>query len=91
MTCDLTDEQQPLQTMAHAVSDHELGRFARHCLTEPDAGADVASLKATARLVGDACVLDGGKASISGGGRCDLYLVTARTGGAGSSGISACA
>jgi alkylation response protein AidB-like acyl-CoA dehydrogenase len=37
---------------------------------------------------GDSYVLDGTKAFISGGGRSDLYLVMARTGGAGPQGIS---
>ncbi len=91
VTCDLTDEQQPLQTMAHDVSDRERGCCASHCPTEPDAGADAASLETSAGLGGDARVLDGGKASISGGGRRDLYLVMACTGGDGTSGISACA
>ena len=66
-----------------------MASFASYCLTEPDAGSDAASLKTTARLDGDAYVLDGAKAFVSGGGRSDLYLVMARTGGAGAKGISA--
>ena len=66
-----------------------MASFASYCLTEPDAGSDAASLKTTARLDGDAYVLDGAKAFISGGGRSDLYLVMARTGGQGAKGISA--
>ncbi len=64
-------------------------RFASYCLTEPDAGSDAASLRTTARRDGDDYVLDGAKAFVSGGGRSDLYLVMARTGGAGAGGISA--
>lgn len=64
-------------------------RFASYCLTEPDAGSDAASLGTTARLDGDAYVLDGTKAFVSGGGRSELYLVMARSGGPGAGGISA--
>jgi len=63
--------------------------FASYCLTEPGAGSDAASLRTTARAHGDGYVLDGSKAFISGGGRSDLYLVMARTGGPGPRGISA--
>ena len=82
MTHVVTDEQQAVQAMALDVADRELGPFASHCPTEPDAGA-AASLEASARSEANACVFDGGKVSISGGGRRDLYLVMARTGGAG--------
>ena len=63
--------------------------FSSYCLTEPDAGSDAASLKSRARRDGDFYVLDGSKAFTSGGGRSDLYLVMARTGGEGAKGISA--
>ena len=66
-----------------------MAAFASYCLTEPDAGSDAASLRTRARLDGDAYVLDGAKAFVSGGGRSDLYLVMARTGGPGARGISA--
>jgi len=62
--------------------------FASYCLTEPDAGSDAASLKTRAVRDGDAYVLNGSKAFISGGGRSDLYLCMARTGGPGPKGIS---
>lgn len=63
-------------------------RFAAYCLTEPGSGSDAASLKTKAVREGDDYVLSGAKAFISGGGRADLYLVMARTGGEGPSGIS---
>ena len=63
--------------------------IASYCLTEPDAGSDAAALRTTARLVGESYILDGGKAFISGGAVSDLYLVMARTGGPGASGVSA--
>ena len=66
-----------------------MGRFASYCLTEPASGSDAASLRTTAKLDGDAYVLDGAKAFISGGGASDLYLVMCRTGDAGPKGISA--
>lgn len=66
-----------------------MDKLASYCLTEPGAGSDAASLRTTARADGDAYVLDGGKAFISGGGVSDVYLVMARTGGPGAGGISA--
>lgn len=66
-----------------------MDKLASYCLTEPGSGSDAASLRTTARADGDAYVLDGGKAFISGGGVSDVYLVMARTGGPGAGGISA--
>jgi alkylation response protein AidB-like acyl-CoA dehydrogenase len=63
--------------------------FASYCLTEPNAGSDAASLRTRAVLDGDDYVLNGTKAFISGGGRSDIYVVMARTGGEGAGGISA--
>src|SRR5690606_6980533 len=57
--------------------------------TEPDAGSDVAALAMQARREGDHYVLDGIKAFISNAGIADVYVVFARTGAAGSKGISA--
>mgnify|MGYP003135950983 FL=1 len=69
----------PLMSMEH---------FASYCLTEPGAGSDAASLRTKAVKDGDDYVLNGSKAFISGGGRSDIYVVMARTGGEGPSGIS---
>lgn len=60
-----------------------------YCLTEPGAGSDAAALKTRAVRDGDHYVLEGQKQFISGAGAADLYLVMARTGGPGPSGISA--
>src|SRR6266850_6956056 len=68
-----------LMTMAH---------FASYCLTEPGSGSDAAALATRARRDGDAYVLNGSKAFISGGGRSDIYVVMVRTGEAGAKGIS---
>ena len=65
-----------------------MATFASYCLTEPSAGSDAASLTTRALRDGDDYVLTGSKAFISGGGRSDLYLIMARTGGPGPSGIS---
>ncbi|MBI1237091.1 MAG: acyl-CoA dehydrogenase [Alphaproteobacteria bacterium] len=69
----------PLMSMEH---------FASYCLTEPGAGSDAASLRTKAVKDGDDYVLNGSKAFISGGGRSDIYVVMARTGGEGPGGIS---
>src|SRR5271170_6050534 len=69
----------PLMTMRHVAS---------YCLSEPGAGSDAASLTTRAVRDGDSYVLDGSKAFISGAGASDLYVVMARTGGAGAGGIS---
>ncbi|HSM39183.1 MAG TPA: acyl-CoA dehydrogenase family protein [Afifellaceae bacterium] len=65
-----------------------MAHFASYCLTEPGAGSDAAALKTRAVRDGDAYVLNGSKAFISGGGVADVYVVMARTGGEGPSGIS---
>jgi len=65
-----------------------MAKFGSYCLTEPDSGSDAASLKTRALRRDDHYVLDGSKAFISGGGLSDVYLVMARTGEGGPSGIS---
>ena len=62
--------------------------IASYCLTEPGSGSDAAALKATARLDGDAYVLNGTKQFISGGGINDVYVTMVRTGEHKSKGIS---
>ena len=62
--------------------------FASYCLTEPDSGSDAASLKTRATRDGDAYVLNGAKAFISGGGVSDVYVCMVRTGEGGPRGIS---
>jgi alkylation response protein AidB-like acyl-CoA dehydrogenase len=65
-----------------------MAKLASYCLTEPDSGSDAASLKTRAVRAHDHYVLDGSKAFISGAGQSDVYLVMARTGPGGPSGIS---
>ena len=62
--------------------------LASYCLTEPSAGSDAAALTTRAVRDGDYYVLNGQKQFISGAGAGDLYVVMARTGGDGPSGIS---
>ena len=63
--------------------------LASYCLSEPGAGSDAAALATRATRNGDNYILKGQKQFISGAGASDLYLVMARTGGEGPSGISA--
>jgi alkylation response protein AidB-like acyl-CoA dehydrogenase len=63
--------------------------LASYCLSEPGAGSDAAALATRATRDGDNYVLKGQKQFISGAGASDVYLVMARTGGEGPSGISA--
>jgi alkylation response protein AidB-like acyl-CoA dehydrogenase len=62
--------------------------LASYCLTEPGAGSDAAALATRAMRDGDHYVIEGQKQFISGAGGGDLYVVMARTGGGGASGIS---
>lgn len=60
------------------------------CLTEPNAGTDVASMKTTARLEGNEYVINGTKHFITNGAYADVLVVYAKTdANAGSKGISA--
>ena len=61
--------------------------LASYCLSEPGAGSDAAALATRATREGDHYVLNGQKQFISGAGTSDLYVVIARTGGEGPSGI----
>jgi alkylation response protein AidB-like acyl-CoA dehydrogenase len=83
--CYGSDEQRA-RFLPALVSMEQLSSY---CLTEPGSGSDAAALKTRAVRDGDAYVLDGTKQFISGAGAGDLYLVMARTGGDGPSGISA--
>ncbi len=60
-----------------------------YCLTEPTAGSDAASLRATARRDRGHWVLNGTKIFVTNGVEADVLLVYARTGGEGARGISA--
>eukprot|EP00270_Netrium_digitus_P002755 TRINITY_DN13131_c0_g1_i3.p1 TRINITY_DN13131_c0_g1~~TRINITY_DN13131_c0_g1_i3.p1 ORF type:complete len:434 (-),score=97.32 TRINITY_DN13131_c0_g1_i3:392-1693(-) len=90
MCCSIIDrfgsEEQRQRWLPSLIS---MDRLSSYCLTEPDSGSDAASLQTSATKNGDGeYVLQGAKAFISGGGVSDVYLVMARTSGAGPSGIS---
>lgn len=57
-------------------------------MTEPSGGSDLARIRTTARLDGDAYVVNGAKTFISNGQNADLLVMAVRTGGEGSKGIS---
>ncbi len=57
-------------------------------VTEPSGGSDVARLKTTAKRDGNHFVINGSKTFITGGMKSDCFVVGARTGGEGLSGIS---
>ena len=58
-------------------------------ITEPGGGSDVAQLQTTARLDGDHYVVNGSKTYITGGMNANWFTTAVRTGGEGSSGVSA--
>jgi butyryl-CoA dehydrogenase len=68
------------------ASGQEIGAFA---LSETSSGSDAASLKAQAKKVEGGYLLNGNKMWITSAGVASTYVVMARTGGAGSKGISA--
>jgi alkylation response protein AidB-like acyl-CoA dehydrogenase len=80
------DERQRRDIVPKLCSAEWLGSY---CLTEPGAGSDAAALRTRAVRDGDDYVLDGVKQFISGAGDTQLYIVMARTGSDGASGISA--
>ena len=57
-----------------------MAMIASYCLTEPGSGSDAAAMKTRAERDGDAYVLNGSKAFISGAGVSDIYIVMAKTG-----------
>lgn len=79
------DDTQRARWLPGLCSLNSLGSY---CLTEPEAGSDAAALQTRAERDGDEYVLNGVKQFISGSGGADVYLVMARTGGAGAGGIS---
>jgi len=81
-------EEQRLEWLPRIASGEAIFSFA---LTEPEAGSDAASLRTTARLEGDAYVINGTKRFITNASRAQGFTVMARTNPAekGASGISA--
>ena len=71
-----TDEQKQRHLVPMA-SGRVLGAYG---LTEPGAGSDAGGTRTTARLDGDAWVLDGAKRFITNAGHAGTYVITAKTG-----------
>ncbi|MDO9407265.1 acyl-CoA dehydrogenase family protein [Patulibacter sp.] len=80
------DDEQRARWVPGLASMETLGAY---CLTEAGAGSDAAALATTAKLDGDHYVLNGAKQFISGAGTAGIYVIMARTGGAGPKGITA--
>ena len=78
-------EEQRQQLLPKLMS---MEHFAGYCLTEPGAGSDAASLRASANREGDHYIINGEKSFVSGGSISDIYLCMLRTGGDGPKGIS---
>lgn len=57
----------------------ESGEVISYCMTEPEAGSDVAGIKTTAVKQGDKYILNGGKTWITGGPVASVYTVFAKT------------
>ncbi len=72
--------------LPNAISMHTILSY---CLTEPGSGSDAAALKTKAEKTNQGWRLNGTKAFISGAGYSDAYVVMARSGDDGASGISA--
>jgi alkylation response protein AidB-like acyl-CoA dehydrogenase len=79
----------PEMAQKHLPRMHTMQDLGSYCLTEPNAGSDAASLTTKAEDKGDHYLINGTKSFITAGGVSEIYIVMARTGGAGASGISA--
>jgi butyryl-CoA dehydrogenase len=78
-------EEQKKTYLPNLTSGEEIGAFA---LSESGSGSDAASLKTTAKKTDGGWLLNGSKLWITSGGVAKTYVVMARTGGEGASGIS---
>ncbi len=81
-----TDAQRERYVPRLAGGEYEAGSFA---LSEPGAGSDPGAMRTTATREGDRWVLRGDKQWITSGDRAGVFVVWARTGGAGTGGLSA--
>ncbi|GGK83273.1 acyl-CoA dehydrogenase family protein [Ornithinimicrobium pekingense] len=79
-----TPEQQE-RWLGDMLSGDQLGAY---CLSEPQAGSDVAAIRTRAERDGDGYVVTGTKAWISHAGHADFYTLFARTSDDGGRGLS---
>ncbi|MBR0751663.1 acyl-CoA dehydrogenase family protein [Bradyrhizobium jicamae] len=78
-------EEQKTRWLPKMASGEMVGAIA---MTEPGTGSDLQAVKTTAKKQGNSYVINGQKTFITNGQAADLVIVVARTGGAGSKGIS---
>ncbi len=78
-------DEQRARWMPRACGGEWIGSY---CLSEPESGSDAAALRTRAQRDGDSWVIDGRKAWVTHGGVSDYYIVFARTGDEGASGVS---
>ena len=69
--------EQRAKWLAEIASDGETVKLGAMCLTEPDAGSDVANIQTTALRDGDDYILNGEKQFITNGGIADVHVVFA--------------
>ena len=79
-------EEQKQKYLPSLTSGEEIAAF---CLSESHAGSDAGALKTTAKKTDGGYILNGSKMWITSGGVAKTYVVMARTGAEGGSGISA--
>ncbi len=72
----LANEEQ-LARILPIICQTDKPHLAAFCLTEPEAGSDVASMRTTATRAGDEYILNGRKCFITNSGIADLFLVFA--------------
>jgi alkylation response protein AidB-like acyl-CoA dehydrogenase len=77
--------EQQQRIIPSLIAGEQLGSFA---LSEPNVGSDPAGLETRAERRGDVWILNGAKRFIGNAGLSDVYIVFARTGDAGPSGVS---
>lgn len=83
---DFGTEKQKTTYLPALTAGAEIGAF---CLSESSAGSDAGALKTTAKKTDGGYILNGTKMWITSGGIAKTYIVMARTGDAGSKGITA--
>ncbi len=69
----------PEQQRRFLYPDPDRPSFMAICISEPEAGSDVTSIRTTARRDGDCYVLSGSKIFVTNGGVADAYAILARS------------
>ena len=82
---DLGNDELKMRVLPDVIAGRKGSSLA---VTEPSGGSDVANLKTRAEPDGNHWVLNGSKTFITGGMKSDYFVVAARTGGEGLTGIS---